>query len=108
LSLSNTVSLFGLFSVERDRYTIHNWVHKTDLQPESGRSPDHVAVDETVIRLNDEQYWLYVAVDHRTNDLLHIQLEPAKNKIIVSSFFRELNEEHDIAMPCFSSMATSR
>jgi transposase-like protein len=46
----------------------HNWVHKADLQPESGRSPDHVAVDETVIRLNDEQYWLYAAVDPEANE----------------------------------------
>ena len=54
LSLSNTVSIRELFGVSRARSTVHNWVHKADLQPESGRSPDHVAVDETVIQLNDE------------------------------------------------------
>jgi putative transposase len=62
LSLSNTVSILKIVGVERARSTVHNWVHKADLQPESGRCPDHVAVDETVIRLNDEQYWLYAAV----------------------------------------------
>ena len=56
LSLSNTVSILVQFGVSRARSTVHNWVHKADLQPESGRNPDHVAVDETVIRLNDEQY----------------------------------------------------
>ncbi len=55
LSLSNTVIILEIFGVERARSTVHNWVHKADLQPEDGRSPDHVAVDETVIRLNDEQ-----------------------------------------------------
>ncbi|ELY85781.1 IS240-type transposase (ISH102) [Natrinema altunense JCM 12890] len=54
LSLSNTVSVLEVFGVKRARSTVHNWVHKADLQPESGRGPDHVAVDETVIRLNDE------------------------------------------------------
>ncbi|GAA0271434.1 hypothetical protein GCM10009000_104030 [Halobacterium noricense] len=54
LSLSNTVSILELFGVNRARSTVHNWVHKADLQPESGRNPDHVAVDETVIRLNNE------------------------------------------------------
>ena len=49
LSLSNTVSFLELFGVNWVCSTIHKWVHKADLQPESGRSPNHVAVDETVI-----------------------------------------------------------
>ena len=56
LSLSNTVRVLGVFGVKRARSTVHNWVHKADLQPESGKNPDHVAVDEMVIQLNDEQY----------------------------------------------------
>jgi putative transposase len=54
LSLSNTVSILEIFGVSRAQSTIHNWVLKAGLQPESGRSPDHVAVDETVTRLNDK------------------------------------------------------
>ena len=42
LPLSNTVLFLEIFGVERARSTVHNWVHKADLQPESGRSPDHV------------------------------------------------------------------
>ena len=71
LPLSNTVCILELFGVERARSTVHNWVHKADLQPKDGQSPDHVAVDETVIRLNGQQYWLYAAVDPETNELLH-------------------------------------
>ena len=63
LSLSNTVSVLDMFGVRRARSTVHNWVHKAELQPENGRRPNHVAVDETVIRLNDEQYWLYDTVE---------------------------------------------
>jgi len=96
LSLSNTVSILEIFGVERARSTVHNWVHKADLQPESGRSPDHVAVDETVIRLNDENYWLYAAVDPETNELLHTTLEPTTNKVIAHAFFAELREKHDV------------
>lgn len=40
--------------------------------------PDHVAVDELVVRLNGEQYWLYVAGDHETNELLYTTLEMSK------------------------------
>jgi transposase-like protein len=96
LSLSNTVSILEIFGVKRTRSTVHNWVHKAGLQPESGRSPDHVAVDETVIRLNDEQYWLYATVNPETNELLHTRLEPTTNSVIARAFVAELREKHDV------------
>ncbi|QLH79597.1 IS6 family transposase [Halosimplex rubrum] len=96
LSLSNTVSVLDVFGVKRARSTVHNWVHKADLQPEGGHSPDHVAVDETVIRLNDEQYWLYAAVDPETNKLLHTKLRPTTTKVLAQSFLAELSEKHDV------------
>ncbi|WP_299264715.1 IS6 family transposase [Halorientalis sp.] len=96
LSLSNTVSVLDIFGVERARSTVHNWVHKADLQPETGCSPDHVAVDETVIRLNSEQYWLYAAVDPDTNELLHTKLEPVRTNALAHAFFGELREKHDV------------
>ena len=49
LSLLNTVSILEIFGVNRARSTIHNWVHKAKLQPESGWRPDYVAIDETMI-----------------------------------------------------------
>jgi transposase-like protein len=96
LSLSNTVSFLEVFGVNRVRSTVHNWVHKADLQPESGRSPNHVAVDETVIRINDEQYWLYAAVDPETNDLLYTQLEPTTNNALEDRFFADLRDKYDV------------
>jgi transposase-like protein len=96
LSLSNTVSILEIFGVKRARSTVHNWVHKAELQPQSGQTPDHVAVDETVIRLNDEQYWLYAAVDPETNELLCTRLEPTTNSVLAQTFFAELCEKHDV------------
>jgi transposase-like protein len=101
LSLSNTVSILEIFGVERARSTVHNWVHKANLQPEDGRSPDHVAVDETVIRLNDDDYWLYAAVDPDTNEVLHTKLEPTTTKVLAHSFLTELNEKHDVSDAVF-------
>jgi len=92
LSLSNTVSILELFGVEQVRST----VHKANLQPEEGQNPDHVAVDETVIQLNDEQYWLYAAVDAETNDLLYTKLEPVRTNVFAHAFFTELREKHDV------------
>ena len=96
LSLSNTVSILEIFGVQRARSTVHNWVHKADLQPTNGHNPNHVAVDETVIQLNDEQYWLYAAVDPETNELLHTQLEPTTTTVLAQSFLTTLREKHDV------------
>jgi len=101
LSLSNTVLILEIFGVERARSTVHNWVHKANLQPESDQNPDHVAVDETVIQLNDERYWLYAAVDPETNELLHTTLEPTRTNALAHAFFAELREKHDVETAVF-------
>ena len=67
LSLSNTVRELERFGVQRSRKAVHDWVQKADLQPADGATPNHIALDETVIRVNNEQYWLYAAVDPVTN-----------------------------------------
>ena len=54
LSLSNTISILDELGVQRSRKAVHDWVHKADLQPTSGKAPNQVAVDETVIRINDQ------------------------------------------------------
>jgi len=47
-----------------------------------------------VIRLGDEQYWLYAAVDPESNELLHTKLEPNQDfiqtKVIASTFFKRI------------------
>lgn len=48
LSLSNTVELLA------------------NLQSEDGRTPNQVVVDETVIRINDKQFWLYAVTRARS------------------------------------------
>ncbi|AUX10452.1 ISH14-type transposase [Halalkaliarchaeum desulfuricum] len=96
LFLLNIISLFDIFGIKRARSTVHNWVHKADLQHENGLSPDHVAVDETVIGLNDEQCWLYAAVGPQTNKLLYTQLEPTTNSVLVQQFLAQHREKHDV------------
>ena len=54
-----------------------------------------------MIRLNDEQYWLYAAVDPETNELLHTKLEPTTTKVLAHSFLTELSEKHDVSDAVF-------
>jgi putative transposase len=95
LSLSNTVSALAIFGVGRARSTVHNWVHKADLQPESGHSPDRVALDETVIQITNERCWLYAA-DPDSNELLHTTLEPTRTNALAEILFAGPRQKHDV------------
>lgn len=44
ISLSDTISILELFGIDRARPTVHNWVHKADLQLEDRQSPDHIGL----------------------------------------------------------------
>ena len=101
LSLSNTVRELEKFGVQRSRKAVHDWVQKADLQPADGANPNHVALDETVIRVNDEQYWLYAAVDPDTNNFLHIRLFQTYTTALTEIFLRELREKHDVSDAVF-------
>jgi len=101
LSLSNTVELLDCLDVQRSRKAIHDWVQKADLQPKSGQSPNQIALDETVIRINDEQFWLYAAADPQSNKLLHIRLFATTTTALTEIFLRELRQKHDIESAVF-------
>jgi len=101
LSLSNTVDLLDALGVQRSRKAVHDWVHKAELQPDAGQSPNHVALDETVIRIDDEQYWLYAAADPETNHLLHVRLFATTTTALTEMFLRELREKHDVETAVF-------
>jgi len=101
LSLSNTVSILEEVGVERSRKAIHDWVQKAELQPTEGQSPNQVAVDETVIRINDQQFWLYAAADPETNKLLHLRLFATTTTALTEIFLRELRQKHDVESAVF-------
>lgn len=71
-------------------------MQKADLQPAGGANPNHVAVDETVIQLNDGRYWLYAAVDPDTNRLLQVELFSTGTTANTSMFLSGLREKHRV------------
>lgn len=99
LLLSNTAELLDFLGVQRSRKAVHDWVQKADLQPESGRSPNQIALDETVIRINDQQFWLY-AIERVFRELMRrnssfsncfSHVEPATAENWLQRFARWLN-----------------
>jgi putative transposase len=101
LSLSITVELLEDLGVHRSRKAISKWVQKDTKQPESDRSPNQIAFDETVIRINTQQYWQYVAVDRQTNGFLHIRLFATTATTLTQIFLHKLREKHDIDTAVF-------
>ena len=96
LSLANTISILDSLGYHRARSTVHNWIQKADLAPEAGRAPDQIALDETVVKVNGERYWLYMAVDPETNDILHLRLFPSRTTVLTKRFLRELADNHAV------------
>jgi transposase-like protein len=101
LSLSNTKQILDRLGVKRSRTAIHNWVQKADVQPESDAEPNHIAVDETVIRVNDERHWLYAAVDPTTNKILHVRLFQTRTTQLTLLFLRELQQKQQVEQATF-------
>ena len=101
LSLSNIISELENFGVQRSRKAVHDWVQKADLQPASDASPDHIALDETVIRVNGQQYWLYAAANSKTNRYLHIRLFTTTTTALTQKFLREFCEGYDVSEAVF-------
>ena len=101
LSLSNTKQALEKLGVERSRTAIHNWVQKADLQPTSDTVPNQIAVDETVIRVNGEQCWLYAAINPATNKFLHVRLFQTLTTQLTLLFLRELREKQQVEQATF-------
>jgi transposase-like protein len=101
LSLSNTKQLLDRLGVERGRTAIHNWVQKADVQPSSDTKSNRIAVDETVIQVNDERRWLYTAVDPTTNEILHSRLLQTCMTQLTVLFLRELCQQQQVEHATF-------
>ena len=107
-SLSNTVSILDIFGVQRARSTVHNGVHKADLQPTAGHEPNHVLTDETLVQFNDEDYWQYAAVAPETNELLLHGLSRPQTAFLHSSFSPNSGRNTTLTTQRFLSMARIR
>ena len=97
----NTVSKLERFGVDRSWKAVNDWVQKAGLQPASGANPNCVALDETVIRINGQQFWLYAAVDPEINEFLCIRLCTTNTTALTEQFLRELCEKHDVSDAVF-------
>ena len=57
-------------------------------------SADQLAIDEKVIRINGDDYWLYGAVDPETNKILQFRLFPMTAKQTTRCFLAEPHQRY--------------
>jgi putative transposase len=81
---------------KRSLTAIHDWMHKTDLQPASDAEPNQIAADETMIQVNGQRHWLYATVDLDSHRLLHVRLFDTRTSRLTIAFLRERAEKHDL------------
>ena len=96
MSLRDASQFLDELGVNRSHVAIHEWVHKAALQPISTVTADQLAVDEKMIRLHGQEFWLYGAVDPETNEILHVSLFPTANKQTTRWFLDELHRRYQL------------
>jgi transposase-like protein len=94
MSLKYASQFLDELGVNRSHVAIHNRVHKADLQPISTVTADQIAVDEKVIRINGDDYWLYGAVGPETNKILQFRPFPTATKQTTRWFLTELHHRY--------------
>ena len=96
MSLRDASQFLEELGVQRSHVAIHDWVHKAELQPLSTVTADQLAVDEKMIRLHGQEFWLYGAVDPHTNESIHVRLFPTANKQTTRWFLTDLHRRYQL------------
>ncbi len=96
MSLRDASQFLDELGVDRSHVAIHNWVYKADLQPASTVTADQLVVNEKVIRVNGDDYWLYGALDPETNKILQFRLFPTTTKQTTRWFLTELHRRYQL------------
>lgn len=94
MSLRDASQFLEYLGVRRSHVAIHECVHKADLQPISTVTADRLAVDEKMIRLHGQEFWLDGAVGPHTNEILHMRLFPTANKQTTRWFLANLHHRY--------------
>jgi len=96
MSTRDSSKFFDELGVQCSHVAIHNWVHKAYLQSVSTVSADQLAVDEKVIHINGDDYWLYGAVDPETSEILQFRLLPTTTKQTTRWFLAKLHRRYRV------------
>ncbi|WP_323677924.1 IS6 family transposase [Halorubellus sp. PRR65] len=102
-SVRETTTILAELGVERSHGAVWNWVHRladSGCDPPTAQ-PSRVAVDETAVKINGEQSWLYAAIDVETKLILDVALFGRHGTDPAAAFLHGLTEKHDCSEAVF-------
>jgi putative transposase len=102
-SVRETATILAELGIERSHGAVWNWVHRladNGFDPATAQ-PSRVAVDETAVKINGEQSWLYAAIDVDTKLILDVALFGRHGTDPAAAFLHGLTEKHDCSEAVF-------
>jgi transposase-like protein len=73
-----------------------------------GRDPDEIALDETVVKVDGERFWLYAANGPDTNVIHHVAQYFTRTVATTKMFLADLAEKHEVEDAAFLVDGASR
>ena len=68
-------------------------MYRANLQPVASVLANQLAINEKMIRLHGQQFWLYGAVDPHTNEIVTLGFFPTTNRITTRWFLDDLHQQ---------------
>ncbi|MDP8906244.1 MAG: IS6 family transposase [Thermoproteota archaeon] len=97
LSLRRVSERLSCF-IKRNHVSIWNWIQKYKPQRISTKKRKicEFIVDETVIKIGSEYFWLWVAIDLKTKRILALNISKERNMFVAERFLYGLVKTHGI------------
>ena len=92
LSLRNTSKALAIFRDEKRSYvSVWNWIQRFgSLQIYKRKRVSAFIIDETVIQIGNQHFWLWICIEPIHSSVLGIYISEERNMLIAEKFIRSL------------------
>ena len=96
LSLRNTSKALTIFRDEkRSHIAVWNWIQRFgSLQIYKHKRVSAFIIDETVIQIGNQHFWLWFCIEHIHSSVLGIYISERRNMLVAEKFIRSLVEKN--------------
>ena len=97
LSFRNVAkALSFLHIVKRSHVQVWNWIQKCKPQKMSSnrKMVSQFIIDETQIKIGSEFFWLWIAIEPKTQAILRTKISKERNMLVAERFMLDIFEEY--------------
>ena len=96
LSLRNTSKALMIFRDEKRSYvSIRNWIQRFgSCQIYKRKRVSAFVIDETVIQINNQHFWLWICIEPIHSFVLGIYISEERNMLVAEKFIKSLVEKY--------------